>query len=216
MDEEALKLLLPDGRSVSAIWTQVVGASLAFVYAPGAGSSLKDPFGAFAATELAGRGIASLRFQFPFSEAGRSAPDRTPVLESTWRAAIEAARPRSQRLIVGGRSMGGRIATQVVAAGAEVNALALFAYPLHAPAKPDQWRDGHLPSVTAPALFCSGTRDAFAKPEELRAVAETMPRATVHLLDGADHGFAIPKASGRTRQDVWAEATEALLDWLPA
>jgi predicted alpha/beta-hydrolase family hydrolase len=90
----------------------------------------------------------------------------------------------------------------------------LFAYPLHPPGRPDKPRLEHLPSIAVPTLFCSGTRDAFASPEELRAAANKVKRSTVHLLDGADHGYSVPKASGRTKDDVFAEATQALVDWI--
>ena len=110
--------------------------------------------------------------------------------------------------------MGGRMASQVVAQGTEVDGLALFAYPLHSPARPSEWRDGHLPSVSVPTLFCSGTRDAFATPEELGQAASMVPKAQVHLLNGADHGFATLKSTGRTRDDVWREATHQFLEWL--
>ena len=213
MAESELRITLADGRSVSALWTAVPGADAAFVYAPGAGSNLHDPFGACVAAGLERHGVATLRFQFPYSEAGRSMPDRAPVLEATWRAAIEAARERASRLIAGGRSMGGRIASQVVAQGEAVDALALFAYPLHPPGQPEQKRDAHLPGIAVPVLLCSGDRDAFASVEELQALAASMPRARLHLLAGADHGFATLKASGRRREDVWQAAVEALLSF---
>lgn len=204
-----------DGGTVTGVRTPAPAvAPWTFVYAPGAGSNVNDALGAYAARELAARGVTTLRFQFPYMEAGRRGPDRPPVLEATWRAAIEGAREAGTRLVVGGRSMGGRIASQVVAQGVAVDALALFAYPLHAPGKPEQLRDAHLPSITAPVLFCSGTNDAFASPNELRAAAQKARHSTVHLLEAADHGFAVPKASGRTRQDVWAEAVGAMLRWL--
>jgi hypothetical protein len=190
------------------------GTGWTFVYAPGAGSNIRDPFGDAAAAALAAAGIATVRFQFPYMEAGRRAPDRPPLLEATWRAVIDAARADASRLVVGGRSMGGRIASQVVAQGVAVDALALFAYPLHSPGKPEQLRIEHLAAITAPVLFCSGTRDAFASPDELRAAAKGMRRAKVHLLEAADHGFAVPKASGRTREQVWAEAVSAMMTWL--
>ncbi len=204
-----------DAGSVTALRTPAVGAARwTFVYAPGAGSNVHDPFGTYAARELASQGVTTLGFQFPYMEAKKRGPDRPPVLESTWRAVIEVARKDGTRLVVGGRSMGGRIASQVVAQGVEVDALALFAYPLHPPGKPDQLRDAHLGSITGPALFCSGTNDAFAAPEELRVAAKKLKRSTVHLLDRADHGFNVPKSSGRTREDVWAEAVGAMVGWL--
>jgi predicted alpha/beta-hydrolase family hydrolase len=193
----------PEGKS--ARWT--------FVYAPGAGSNVHDPFGAFASRELASRGMRCVRIQFPYQEATRKSPDRNDVLEATWRAVTNSVRD-DNRLVVGGRSMGGRIASQVVAQGVEVDALALFAYPLHPPGRPEKRRDGHLSAIRAPTLFCSGTGDAFAAPEELVGAAALVPKARVHLLEGADHGFAVRKSAGRTRDEVWREAVEAMWEWL--
>jgi len=216
MQENTERLTLSDGRSVTSLWTPATNGSTSwtFVYAPGAGSNVHDPFGALAARDLAPTGIATLRFQFPYSEAGRKAPDREPVLEETWRAAIDNARSRGGRLIVGGRSMGGRIASHVVAQGSSVDALALFAYPLHAPGRPERRRDAHLEKIGVPTLFCSGTNDAFASPDELQGLTTFVPGSRLHLLEGADHGFAVPKSSGRTRHDVWIEAVGELRDWL--
>jgi predicted alpha/beta-hydrolase family hydrolase len=214
--EETLRIVIPGGRTVTAVRTAAVGRDVGwlFVYAPGAGSSLHDPFGVYACRHLAARGVTALRFQFPYMEEGRRRPDRPPVLEDSWRAVIGSLGIAGGRLVAGGRSMGGRIASQVVAQGVQVDALALFAYPLHPPGKPDQLRDAHLSSIRVPTLFCSGTNDAFASPDELRAAAARVPAARLYLLEGADHGFAVAKASGRTRQDVWAEAVAAMLEWL--
>jgi predicted alpha/beta-hydrolase family hydrolase len=110
--------------------------------------------------------------------------------------------------------MGGRIASQVAADGAHVDRLALFAYPLHPPGRPDRARDEHLAKLTVPTLFCSGTNDAFGNPQELEAAASKVPDSKLHFMQGADHGFAVPKSSGRTRRDIWAEAVGALLNWL--
>ncbi len=110
--------------------------------------------------------------------------------------------------------MGGRIASQVVAQGTAVDGLALFAYPLHPPSNPEKRRDGHLPDIKGPILFCSGTRDSFATAEELEAAASKLPKAVIHQLEGADHGFAVLKSSGRTQKDVWTEAADSLLTWL--
>lgn len=185
-----------------------------FVYAPGAGSNINDLFGAYCSSRLPGESVETWRFQFPYMEAAKRGPDRPPTLEATWRAVLREAQKPGLPVIAGGRSMGGRIASQVVAHGVEVAALALFAYPLHPPGRPDQRRDAHLPSVNVPTLFCSGTRDAFATPDELAAAAALVPRSTVHLLDGSDHGFDCLKSSGRTRADVWKDAVDALLSFL--
>src|SRR6187431_3162400 len=113
MSDVPCSIALPDGRSVTGLWSGPENAEWTLVYAPGAGSDLRDPFGIFAANDLAERGLALLRFQFPYSEEKRRLPDRPPVLEATWESAIRVARERSQKLAVGGRSMGGRIASQV-------------------------------------------------------------------------------------------------------
>ena len=204
--------------AVSAIRTDApqTGSGRLYVYAPGAGANLDDPFGRYLAERLPVAGLSILRFQFPYMEAGRRAPDRTPVLESTWRAAIAAARPSARVLLIGGRSMGGRIASMVAAEGAGVDALGLFAYPLHQPGRPDRLRDGHFGALDMPTLFCSGTRDTFATPAELADSAAKAPNARVHILQAADHGFAARKKDGRTREDIWAEAAGALIAFAAA
>lgn len=216
MPDTTMRIELAGGAAVTALRTTANNARWTLVYAPGAGSNIHDPFGAYAARVLAGQGVATVRFQFPYMEAGRRSPDRTPTLDATWRAVIEGVRDPRTRLVVGGRSMGGRIASMVVADGVQVDALALFAYPLHPPGKPEQLRTEHLASIKAPTIFVSGTNDAFGAPEELRAASKIVSRAQLHLLEHADHGFAIPKSSGRTRDDVWAEAVTALTAWITA
>lgn len=183
-------------------------------YAPGAGSNMHDPFGRFLCRRMAANGTLAVRIQFPYQEEGKRRPDPPRVLEATWRAVIESLRGEGRRLIVGGRSMGGRIASQVVAQGEPVDALALFAYPLHPPGKPEKSRDEHLPSIPIPTLFCSGGRDAFASPDELRAAAKLVRGSKVHIMEAAHHGFAAPKSSGRSREDIWSEAADALEAWL--
>lgn len=215
MSERTLSIEVPGAGAITAIETPAAGpAAWTFVYAPGAGSNVHDPFGVFACRWLAERGVRAVRFQFPYQEAKRRSPDRTPVLEATWRAVLETAR-EGGRVIVAGRSMGGRIGSHIVAEDATAaDALALFAYPLHPPGKPDQRRDSHLGAIGVPVFFCSGTNDAFASAEELRTAARLVPNAAVHLLEGADHGFAVRKSSGRTREDAWREAVEAMWGWL--
>src|SRR5690606_31097001 len=154
---------------------------------------------------LAGHGYECWRFQFPYSERGRKAPDRPPVLDATWRAVIESASGapapaagagRARRLVIGGRSMGGRIASLVAAKGAPVAGLALFAYPLIPPGRTATDRADHFGDITVPVLLCSGTRDSFATPDQLREAASRLPQAALHFLEGADHGFNVLKASG--------------------
>lgn len=212
----ALRIAVPGAGDITATRTPARGATWTFVYAPGAGSNINDPFGAYAAAALARRRITTVRFQFPYMEAGRKSPDRPLVLEATWRAVIEAVRPNKTRLVVGGRSMGGRTASMVVADGIPVDALALFAYPLHPPGHPEKSRVEHLSKIAVPTLFCSGANDAFGSPAELRAGAKKARASKLHLLDGADHGFAVKKSSGRTRDDVYDDAVRTLADWIEA
>lgn len=214
MPSRRLRINVAPEHTVTAVATPAIGARWQVVYAPGAGSNIDDPFGRYLAEELPARGITLVRFQFPYMEAGRSGPDRPPLLEATWRAVLDGVRAPGVKLCAAGRSMGGRIASQVIAAGERADALALFAYPLHPPGKPEQRRDGHLPAIAAKTLFCSGTRDSFASIDELRTAAATMKRARLHVLEGADHGFNVLKSSGRRREDVWREAAETLMELL--
>ena len=217
MADKKLRIAVEGSGTISALRSEPAKrGTWTFVYAPGASADLRDPFGMHAARELTARGISVVRFQFPYKEAGRSAPDRPPVLEATWRAVIDAVREPRRKLCVGGRSMGGRIGSMVAADGAPVDAVALFAYPLHPPGKPENARVEHLPKLTIPTLFISGTNDAFGSPTELRAAAKKARGSKIHLLDGADHGFSVKKSSGRTKDDVWAEAVKVFEDWLLA
>ncbi len=202
-------------RTVSAIRTLPVEEDkFTLVYAPGAGSNISDPFGRYLSSRLAERGGSTVRFQFPYMEASKRRPDRPLLLQETWRAVIGGIQPGINKLVVGGRSMGGRIASEVVAHGTQVDALILFAYPLNPPYNRTISRDGHLADIEAPTLFCSGTRDNFASPADLKAAASKVPNATVHELEGADHGFTVLNTSGRTREDVWNEAADVMLEWL--
>jgi predicted alpha/beta-hydrolase family hydrolase len=216
--EQSFRVTVGDGE-VSALTTPAEGqtAGAHFIYAPGAGSNINDGFGRYLANSLAASGITTVRFQFPYMEARKRRPDAPRLLELTWREIIETVRYEisgASKIVVGGRSMGGRIASQVVAQDTAADALALFAYPLRPPGNPERVRNGHFPDIGIPTLFCSGTRDSFGTPDELTAAAAEVSNSTVHLLEGADHGFAVLKSTGKSREDVWAEAVDALLDWL--
>ena len=216
MFEEKLQIKLADGQSISAVQTSVgrSPSNWLFVYAPGAGSNIDDAFGLYASETIAAQGIIVVRFQFPYMEIKGRRPDSPSILEETWREVIESVRSRNLNIVIGGRSMGGRIASQVAAKGVQVQGLALFAYPLHPPGEGSRWRDKHLHLISMPTLFCSGTRDNFATPDELRTAADKVQRAQVHLLEGADHGFSVLKSSNRTREDVWNEAISTFVGWL--
>jgi predicted alpha/beta-hydrolase family hydrolase len=153
------------------------------------------------ATVLSTRGVDVVTFNFLYAEAKRRAPDRNDLLEATWRAVIDTVRARgASRLLIGGKSMGGRIATQVAAQGGLALAgLVLLGYPLHPPGKPEQLRAAHLPRVKEPMLFVQGSRDPFGTPEELRPVVEGLVRGSrLVVIEGGDHSLSLPKSSGQT------------------
>ncbi|MFI5006439.1 MAG: alpha/beta fold hydrolase [Solirubrobacterales bacterium] len=183
----------------------------------GAGGNRRTPQLVRFAESLAASDRRVLLYDFPYTERGRRAPDPPAVLEATTRAVGDFARASlgAAKLVHGGKSMGGRIASQVVAAGAPADGLVFLGYPLHPPGKPGQLRDRHLPQVDVPMLFVQGTRDTFARPDLLAAVLERLgARATLHQVEGGDHSFAVPKSSGRTGREVEVEVARVILGWL--
>ncbi len=198
------------------------GVDRAVLLAHGAGSDRNAPALVAVADELAAAGIPSLRFDYPYRVAGRNAPDRPAVLEQSTRdAAAELARRLRlppERLVLGGRSMGGRYCSLVV--GSETDpvpalGLVLLGYPLHPAGKPDRLRVEHFPRVRVPVLFVSGTRDALAGRADLEQAATTVRGKTrFHWLETADHGFRPLKASGRSSEDVAHEAAVAATAWI--
>jgi predicted alpha/beta-hydrolase family hydrolase len=183
----------------------------------GAGGDRRTPMLVALADALAGSGRAALLYNFPYAERGERRPDPPAVLEATTRAAAALAlgATGARRIVHGGRSMGGRIASQVVAAGERADGLALLAYPLHPPGRFGNRREAHLPKIEAPMLFVQGTRDAFAREDLLLAlIGRLSTRAELHRVAEADHSFAVLKRSGRTREEVLVEVRGALLAWL--
>jgi len=198
------------------------GADRAVLLAHGAGTDLDAAPLRAVADALADAKIPSLRFNYPYRDAAKKAPDRPPVLlEATRAAAAELARRTRlppERLVIGGRSMGGRYCSLV--AGAETDpvpalGLLLLGYPLHAAGRPEKVRDDHFGRLTLPVLFVSGTRDALAaKPDLTRSARAVKGRVSWCWLDTADHGFKPLKASGRTLADVLATVAEASVAWV--
>jgi hypothetical protein len=197
------------------------GFDRAVLLAHGAGTDLDAAPLRVLADALADVKVPSLRFNYPYRDAGRTAPDRPPVLLDATRAAVvELARRTklpTERLVIGGRSMGGRYCSLV--AGDEVDpvpvrGLLLLGYPLHPAGKPEKARDGHFRHLTVPVLFVSGTRDALAaKPDLQRSARKVKGPVSWCWLDTADHGFRPLKSSGRTLDDVLAAAAEAAVAW---
>lgn len=189
------------------------------VLAHGAGAGMNSDFMEFQAGALAGAGLCCLRFEFSYMRAGRKSPDKAAVLEETWRAVAEDARARAgdRPLVLGGKSMGGRIASQAVAAGAPADGLVFHGYPLHPPGRPDRIRKAHLPDVGVPMLFVEGTRDPFCPLDTLaEVVEETGIDATVTVIADGDHSFKVRASSGRSTEEAWAEVATATVDWIDA
>ena len=170
------------------------------------------------ATDLADRGIATFRYQFPYMEAGRRAPDSPTVLQETVRAAIAAAHERVPHLplIAGGKSMGGRISSHIAAENPppELRGLVFLGYPLHAPKKPAVKRAEHLDQIRVPMLFLQGTRDDLADLTLLAPIVDQLgSSATMHIVEGGNHSFKTLKRSGRTEDEVRAELADAIHSW---
>jgi len=198
------------------------GFDRAVLLAHGAGSDLHGAALVAVADALAAAKVPSLRFNHPYRTAGRNAPDRPKVLDAATReAAAELSRRAKlppERLVLGGRSMGGRYCSMVV--GAETDpvpalGLLMLSYPLHAAGKPDQPRADHFPAIRVPVLFISGTRDSMAGQPDLTAAAKAVKgKVSFHWIDTADHGYRPLKASGRTSAEVLAEVAEAAVAWV--
>lgn len=188
----------------------------AMILAHGAGAGQTSAFMLRAARDLAERGLTVATFDFPYITAGRKVPDRAPVLEDAWRRAIETFRPVIARLplFIGGKSMGGRIASHIASQGGAgtLSGLVFFGYPLHPPGKPEQRRDAHLPAISEPMLFIQGGRDPFGTGDEIRALLPRLQRAELHEVIGGDHSFKVP--GGKTKQDpALAGVMDTAAEW---
>ena len=185
------------------------------VLAHGAGAGQNHPFMTVVAKGLAARGIDVVTFDFPYMRARRKAPDRPPVLEQAFREAVDAARQwsRAARLFIGGKSMGGRIATHLGAARPDtLGGIVVFGYPLHPPGKPDQMRVQHLPSITSPVLIVQGERDTFGTPLELKPALGSMTASVdLHVVPRGDHSLAV---AGRRREEVLDEVLDVVTTWM--
>lgn len=188
-----------------------------FILAHGAGAGQQSTFMVEAARGLASRGITTATFDFPYITAKRKVPDRAPVLEQAWRDAIQAARSQAGDLplFIGGKSMGGRIASQVAAQGGvdTLMGLVFFGYPLHPPGRLDRMRDAHLPDIQEPMLFIQGGKDPFGGGDEIRALLPRLRRAALHEIEGGDHSFRVPGGKPQ-QQRVFIEALDAAAAWM--
>jgi uncharacterized protein len=187
------------------------------VIAHGAGGPMYSPFITYFHTRLAQAGYLTVKFNFPYMEARRRVPDKREILETSYRQVIEAVKAskyRPKRIFVGGKSMGGRIASQVVASGTDVEGLFFLGYPLHRPGQPELLRDEHLYRIEKPMLFLSGTKDQFAKKELLEGVVSKLgDRAEIHWIEGGDHSFDTHQGKDVLAK-IYDEALRKLDTWV--
>jgi len=204
---------------VSGLLQSPADARACYVLAHGAGAGMRHPFMAAVAAELAERGIATLRYQFPYMERGGKRPDPPHLAHATVRAAVAAA-GRSlpgMALVAGGKSFGGRMTSQAQARSPlpGVRGLAFLGFPLHPAGKPSRERAEHLFQIQIPMLFLQGTRDALAMRDQLEPLCQALgARATLKLFADADHSFHVPARTGRKDAQVLGEVLDALAAWI--
>lgn len=217
MTELAIEVGERVGR-VSALLELPPNARALYVLAHGAGAGMRHRFLETIATGLASRQVGTLRYQFPYMEAGGRRPDPPGVLEATVRAAVARATALAPGLplVAGGKSLGGRMTSNACAKTGltGVAGLVFLGFPLHAPGKAGVERAAHLERVDLPMLFLQGTRDALAEIALMRDVTGRLPKATLHVVEGGDHSFAVLKRAGRTEAEVGTELMDTITQWL--
>lgn len=190
--------------------------SAALVLAHGAGAGQTSAWMVKAAQALAARGVSCATFDFPYITAGRRVPDRAPVLEAHWRAMLAEARGAfgPLPLFIGGKSMGGRIASHVASQGVTgVRGLIFFGYPLHPPGRPDQRRDTHLPQIVEPMLFIQGSQDPFGTESEMTALMPSLRHASLHIVPTGDHSFKV-RGGAKAQQPAFDDVIGAAVKWI--
>jgi predicted alpha/beta-hydrolase family hydrolase len=216
-----LSLQVGSAGAVSALLIVPSQSRACFVFAHGAGAGMTHAFMAAVASGLAERHVATLRYQFPYMEKGSKRPDPPGIAHAAVRAAVAAAAQACPGLplIAGGKSFGGRMTSQAQAKAplAGVAGLAFFGFPLHPAGKPSSDRADHLADVNIPMLFLQGTNDKLAELDLLKPVVKKLgARATLHLVEAADHSFHVPVRSGRKDAEVMGEVLDAFVAWLAA
>lgn len=211
------------GQEISSVWAVPAGyengARSAIILAHGAGNDMHSAFLSYVHEGLAHRGFLSVKFNFPYKERGGRTPDRAPVLEATWRAVAHAVRTDAQfaplQLFLGGKSLGGRMASHIAAAGEACAGLVFLGYPLHPARQPEKLRAEHLARIACPMLFVEGTRDPLCDLAFLRRVlANISVQTTIHVIEGADHSFKLTKSMARDEKSVREEIVSVAADWM--
>jgi predicted alpha/beta-hydrolase family hydrolase len=216
-----LTVPLAGGSATTALLYEAVAPSVGatFILAHGAGAGQRSTFMTSCAQALASLGVAIITFDFPYMSGRRRLPDRAPVLEACYRTIIGMAQSMTsdRALFIGGKSMGGRIATQVAAADPTlpIAGLILLGYPLHPPGRPDTRRDAHLPAVGRPMLFVQGERDTFGTPEELAPVLDRLaPPPRLHVVARGDHSFKVSRAAPGEQAAAIDGLQRTIAEWI--
>jgi predicted alpha/beta-hydrolase family hydrolase len=215
-----LRIPLETGAT-SALVYPAESPAASLILAHGAGAGQRSTFMVACAAGLAARGFDVITFDFPYMAAKRKLPDRGPLLEATYQTVIETVRGEIESarrfLFIGGKSMGGRIATQVAAASREppVTGLVLLGYPLHPPGRPDTLRAAHLPAVARPMLFVQGSRDSFGTPHELAPILTLLtPSPCIHVVDGGDHSLVITRRDPKKQSAANDVVYDVIARWI--
>jgi len=224
-EPEELSVIVSESDSVNALLYAAskkdrVGSTV--ILGHGAGANQLSPFMRLFASGLSTRGLDAMTFNFVYMDQGRRVPDPKAKLEACYRAVIKVAtqhkKLKGNRVAIGGKSMGGRIASQVAAATEKANeiaALVFLGYPLHPPGKPEQLRDAHLNDIRAPMLFVQGSRDAFGTSDELRSVIKRLRLpATLYAIEGGDHSLKVPKSAGIPQEQIYQTTMDEIARWL--
>jgi predicted alpha/beta-hydrolase family hydrolase len=217
------RIPLPGGGAVSAVVAlpagfRQSGRTPAIVLAHGAGNDMTGAFVSAVHTGLAREGFVTVKFNFPYTEGRRRRPDPRAVLERCYRAVLDSvAHDRALAapwVVIGGKSLGGRIASYLAAAGLPVRGLLLLGYPLHPAGRPEELRADHLTSIPVPTLFVQGTRDPLCDLARLRPILSAMPHATLHTIEGGDHSFRVPRRTGLSDAQIWSGIVSITARWL--
>jgi uncharacterized protein len=218
-----IKVALTERESVTALLYAAAKdkrAGVTLILGHGAGANQLSGFLRLFATGLSERGLDVLTFNFLYMEQGRRIPDPGPRLEACYRAVIETVikqkKLKGNRVVIGGKSMGGRIASQAAAANAEhIDGLIFLGYPLHPPGHPEKLRSEHLPKIKVPMLFVQGSRDAFGTRDEIAGIIKKLKLpAELFAIEGGDHSLKVPKSSGMSQQDVYSLTMDHIVKWI--
>ena len=223
MQEEQRQITVQPGTDITSVWAIpdefAPGQTDAIILAHGAGNDMNHPFMSYFHEAFARAGQLSVKFNFPYTEAGRKAPDRPALLERTWVAVAHAVahddRWRPRRLFLAGKSLGGRIASLAVAHGLPCDGLIFLGYPLHSPKQTEKTRTEHWPDIHCPTLFLEGTRDTLC---DLQLLESLLPHlsgsSTLKIIEGGDHSFKVPRSLNRPQDQVYEDMVHTAVDWM--